>query len=621
MPTSADDGALPTVGSGLLPADGLARIRPYVTAAFFAALFFLLTTPAFDTDLWWHLATGRWIWEHGAVPRADPFDFTSAIFGSAGQVVYQLTQYWLAQVLLYAAYLSTGLNGVVLLRAAVFTSLFFLLYRLLRRTGAGMLLSTLVLALGVQAIVRELALVADRPQMWSSLLFVALLSLLEELRAGKRWAPFALPPLMLLWSNLHGGYILGVIVIVIAAGAAQVLRHDERKRILLAAALSIAATGCNPAGFEALLSYPRLRISSSGGVIEEVPLFRYVRVLDLPKTMPALTALLVLPLLTLLPRLTSLRRDDWHPILIYLLTLGLGIKAQRHLVFLVPVSCWMIAVNGDGLRERFFQNRQSPFHRLLSPRAGGALTATVVFLLAASYALAALRSPRLGPSSDFHHGAAGAADFLNRSGFKGNVFNEYALGGYLAWRLNPDIKIFIYGRMVYPELLALYNDVMHKPAKTVALTPSGGLQYFYQKVFDEHAVDAVVIPAGDDRSGDVFLLATKLAWDDAWVLVDARPSALVFLRKSAVSEALVKHALPKSEVFDNIIAIARTVSRTSHGKSAPIWRRSLAIAHYGKGEKEEALRIFDEYITMAPDDDQAPRMRENLASEIAGAAR
>jgi hypothetical protein len=29
--------------------------------------------PVVDEDIWWHLATGRWVAEHHALPQADPF--------------------------------------------------------------------------------------------------------------------------------------------------------------------------------------------------------------------------------------------------------------------------------------------------------------------------------------------------------------------------------------------------------------------------------------------------------------------------------------------------------------------------------------------------------------------
>jgi hypothetical protein len=131
------------VGEEEVPVSVFFRV---LVIAFFVALFFAYTTPACDTDCWWHLATGRWIVENRSLPHVDPFDFTSATFGASGQVRYQLTQYWLAQTSLYLSFLAAGLKGVVLLRGAVFTALFACLYRLLRRSGAGVLLSALLVA-------------------------------------------------------------------------------------------------------------------------------------------------------------------------------------------------------------------------------------------------------------------------------------------------------------------------------------------------------------------------------------------------------------------------------------------------------------------------------------------
>ena len=597
------------------------RVRTVLVIVFFSSLFAALTTSSFDSEFWWHLAFGRWMWEHGTLPSADPFDFTSVIYGSSGQVRYQLTQYWFAQVLLYGSYLLAGLKGVFLLRAATFTALFFVLYRLLRRTGAGLLLSALLVALAFQAIVREFNYIENRPQMWSSLFFIALLMILEHLREGKRWAQVALPLFMVLWANLHAGYILGMIVIAIAAAAAYLDRNGERKRILLAAAIAIALTGCNPAGYEAVLAFPLWRFSSPLGIFEEQSLFKYIRVTALPGARPWLTAVFLLPLLTLLPRLGSLLRERWDLFLIYLLLLGMGIKAQRYLVFLVPMACWVTALNIAAIRAGLPQKWQWPRPRWLPPQTLTALTAAVILSLAASYARGAAQSSALRPAAAFRHPAEGAADYLKRSGISGNIFNEYALGGYLAWRLHPEMKIFIYGRMAYPELLALYDDVVKYPRKTAFNAATGSVAYLYQKVFDENSINVVVIPAGDSRSGDAVALTWMLAQDEAWALVHAQPSILVFLRKSAAPAVLVGNALPKSQVFDNLIAIARGVARTSHGRSSPIWRRSLALGYLGKGQGDEAVRFFDEYLALVPHDTWARQMRTIAAGTAGGRAR
>jgi hypothetical protein len=618
---SRDEGAATGGRANPKSARLLRHVPAFLVVVFFSALFGALTASSFDSEVWWHLASGRWMWENRTLLSADPFDFTSVIFGSSGQVRYLFTQYWFAQVLLYESYLLAGLKGVFLLRAAAFTVLFSLLYRLLRLTGAGTLLSSLLVALSFQAIAREFNYVENRPQMWSSLAFVALLLILEHLRGGKRWARFVLPPFMLLWANLHGGYILGIVVIAIAVAAAYLSRHGERRRMLVAAAAAVALAGCNPAGYAALLAYPLDRFSVPARVFEEQSLFRYVSVTALPGARPWLTAVFLLPFLTLVPRLGSLLRERRDVLLIFLLTLGLGIKAQRYLVFLVPLACWVTALNIAALRGRLPQAGPWPLRRRLSPQAWGALTAVVLVMLATSYARVAAHSSALRPSANFRHAAEGAADYLKHNGLRGNVFNEYTLGGYLAWRLSPEMKIFIYGRCAYPELLALYDDIVKYPRKTVSLTATGGVSYFYQKVFDENAVDIVVIPAGDSLSGDAVPLAWMLALDDAWALVYARPAALVFLRKTAAPAHLVGNALPKSEVFDNLIAIASAVSRSGHGRSSPVWRRSLALAHLGKGQGRESLRLFDEYLALAPKDTWAVQMRAVAAGTVGAGAR
>ena len=599
--------------------DGFRWAEKVLVLILFSALFIALTLPEFGPDFWWHLACGRWTWEHRALPGADPFDFTSVIFGSSGQVRYQLTQYWLAQVLMYGAYLLAGLKGAVLLQAAVFTGLFSLLFRLLRRTGVGLLPSALLLALAVQAIVRELAYIENRPQMWSSLFFVALLLLLEHLREGKVWAQVALPPFMVLWANLHGGYLLGVIVILIAASWAYLTRHDGRRRILLVAVAAVALTGCNPAGYEALLFYPKMRFSSSGaflsGIIEETPLFTYLQVTALPRTMPGLTACMLLPLLTLWPLARSPRRVRWDLLLIFLLTLGEGIRSQRFLIFMVPMACWMIALNMAAFRERLVEAPRWSFPRRLPQWPLRALTAVVLLSLAASYALAAARTSQLLPSAAFHHPVEGAADYLVRNGIKGNIFNEYGMGGYLTWRLHPAMKVFIYGRMAYPELLTLYNDLVFQPHKTASLSGSGGLSIFYQEVLDQYDVNAVIIPAGDAHSGDISPLAVKLARNDTWALVYAQPQALVFLRKIPAHESLIANALPKDTVYDTMIALARGVAQSGPGQFIPIWRRTIAFACYLKGRKAEALRLYDDYLTYAPGDTAAVQMRDRLERE------
>lgn len=180
------------------------------------------------------------------------------------------------------------------------------------------------------------------------------------------------------------------------------------------------------------------------------------------------------------------------------------------------------------------------------PAAARAALAAVLVAPSIAYARPAYSASRLRSSAVYRHGVEDAVELLKRSNVRGNILNEYAMGGYLAWRLHPEMKVFIYGRMIFPELLTLSDDVVLRPGKSVSLTSSGSLSYFYRTVLDGYAVDAVILPPGDLRSGDVNSLCLALVFDDAWALVYAQPKALLFLRKTPAVASLVGHALPKA---------------------------------------------------------------------------
>src|ERR1700754_5062370 len=79
-----------------------------------------------DPDSHWHIAVGRWILQHGAVPYVDTYSFTLP-----GQP--WIAKEWLSQVLMAGAYEIGGWAGVVVLAAAAFGATSAMLLRLLLR--------------------------------------------------------------------------------------------------------------------------------------------------------------------------------------------------------------------------------------------------------------------------------------------------------------------------------------------------------------------------------------------------------------------------------------------------------------------------------------------------------
>ena len=188
------------------PAAWLQWVLPSFADLFFLVLLCMLAfspmsaTLLRDADTGWHIRSGEQILLTHAVPRTDPFSYTR-------QGEPWCAWEWMYDVVAAAIHHVSGLNGVVLLTAAVISSTFALLFRfMLRRSGNLLVAGSLTLLAVAAAQVHMLA----RPHVLSwlfALLWVENLCRFEE---GERRALLWLPPLMLLWVNLHAGFVLGL---------------------------------------------------------------------------------------------------------------------------------------------------------------------------------------------------------------------------------------------------------------------------------------------------------------------------------------------------------------------------------------------------------------------------
>jgi len=184
-------------------------VLPSIADVFFMVLFGLLgfsPMSAFllgDADTGWHIRNGELILATHSVPHVDPFSYTKA-----GQPWFAWE--WLYDVGIAAIHHLSGLNGVVLFTAFVIAITFALLFRfVLRRSGSFAVASLLTLLAAAAAQVHMLA----RPHVLSWLFTLLWVEALYRFEEGKRAALYLLPGLMLLWVNVHGGFILGLVLI------------------------------------------------------------------------------------------------------------------------------------------------------------------------------------------------------------------------------------------------------------------------------------------------------------------------------------------------------------------------------------------------------------------------
>lgn len=383
--------------------------------------------PAGDPDMYWHLASGRWMIEHGALLREDVFSFTipgqTAVVGE-----------WLGQVVLALAYQAGSWQGLAVLRGALVAVAAFFLTRAARRLGApwpaAILVVLFALALSKQAW-------GDRPQLFSIALMPLTLDLCFAARAGERRALLVLPAILLLWTNLHGGYALGLVIVGAFAAEAILRRRADARAFALTGVICGLATLVDPgalglgAATSHVLAPPRF-------ITEEMPP-------DILRPAGLVFALFIAAVLAG----AIAAGGSLLEILLLVPLLWLGLSAQRHLHWFAFASVPFLAAQATVIWARLPYPRG---HRHPLPdRARGALAAILV-----AGALASSAGAPAAPDEGAYPVAASEALATGQ----GALLHEYDWGGWLIFH-HPGRPVFIDGRLFpfMPEVLDDYVEM------------------------------------------------------------------------------------------------------------------------------------------------------------------
>ncbi|GAC1383905.1 MAG: hypothetical protein NVS4B8_17030 [Herpetosiphon sp.] len=209
-------------------------------------------TPITPNDFWWHLAMGRTILRTGHIPRVDLWSFTR--YGSPF-----FDQPWLSQVAMAIVHKVGGPALLEFVQALLVAAGFGLLYRACRKRGLAPPVATVLTLSGALVAMDNWQI---RPQTYVLPLFIASLVLLDAWYHGERPALAWLVPIMALWVNLHGSFVLllGMCGIYVAGATIERLLHRSSAnpqpslRTLSAWSMAVvAATFLNPRGIQVWL--------------------------------------------------------------------------------------------------------------------------------------------------------------------------------------------------------------------------------------------------------------------------------------------------------------------------------------------------------------------------------
>jgi hypothetical protein len=597
---------------GVLP-----RLQAAAPWLLLVAIAWAMTGPITDPDYWWHLASGRWMWEHGSLLHADPFGIPLDLGEPTLRRDFVLKQFWLAQLVYRGVDALAGARGAIVLRALLHGAMFALVFRRLRRHGASPLLSAALVALCAHAVVVEVGYVADRPQAFTSLFLVLLLDLLDGLFDGDRRARWILPPFLVLWANLHGGFIVGDGVIVVATlGRIPALRRDWRP--FAVAALAVAASGLNPNAFDAGWQVVATVVDTSfsaywASIVETQSLFSHASVAGVLRQMPALTAVVALGAAGLVAHLARWRQARPHVLLLAVLATLMGFRAIRFVAFFAVVATDAAALGLGPLAERFRATVAARLPRRPPAWLAPAASTAGIALLAVLFAAEGWRSTALGDEKPYDTHLDPAIAFIRENGLTGRLFGEHNDGGYLLNALEPGVRVLIDGRVLSVGTFELSRLVTDAPESVGVLAP--GIETWHA-AFGLAQIDMVLLPGADPVSGTLLRISEVLLRDPDWEVVFADERVILFAHRfGRLGPFARSHALPRQLGYANMLANARAAAAGGHGHGMVAWMLSAAVGAAGVGDVGPALDLVGRYLAADPRDPVALALRARLLGQ------
>jgi len=307
-----------------------------------ACVYYLLNAPLLlgHYDLGWHLAAGDLIRDRGSVPFYDPWSFTSG-----GRQWFNLS--WLWDVLASALFQYTNFSGLIFLVVAGGAAIVGCLTAICRSNGASPIavcISVLLASLLFPAYTAfpNIYLTAS-PNISTMLLSVIFYGVCLK---RTRYV-LLLPAIMVLWVNLHGGFLNGLIIVGAFCGVALLKRDWRNFKIYgLVAAGCLVATFINPLGWHI---YEGLKVTLGHFVQDYVTeWWPYYRSITVPGSIPGI--LYILTFVTL-----ELRNRGSCPVEARLLSwffLLLGLYQFRYMSFFFMLSTVPLALHLDQLLSK-----------------------------------------------------------------------------------------------------------------------------------------------------------------------------------------------------------------------------------------------------------------------------
>lgn len=482
------------------------KLLPRIQDIFFIALFFAVLVLGnrmlnLDGDLPRHLLMGQQILQTRSVPTTELF-----IHPYLGR--HYVTHEWLADVLFFGMYSAVGLKGIILFSATALATIFFLIYqyvstRFRNRLGAFLLVAWGALATSLNW--------ATRPHLFSMLFLAIWLIWADKLRRGEKISIWVFPAFMVLWSNTHGVFIAGILVLFAYSVGWLIdilldkdnINKEVGKNLWLALILSALASLLNPGGsgsWQSILGFVNNQYLMSRMLEANPPNFQ----------MPEMRVLLGLIVISIF--LLAIKKEKISSgqglLLAGFTAMSLIAFRNIHLYGIVAPFVLSSTLNTFNDIPSLFRLEAS-LHRIESQIKGifWIIASTVVFstlILTSTIADKLYQfDPEIFP--------VGAVKWLQKNPQEGKMFNYLNWGGYITFHLYPEQLAFV------DSVADVTGEVTMEYETVIDLLPG------WEDIFQQYDIQWVIIPQDS-------LLADTLIGEIQWKVLYEDETSII-LRK------------------------------------------------------------------------------------------
>ena len=422
-----------------------------------------------DPDLWGHIRFGQAVLREGNIIWRDPYSYSAPAH-------LWLNHEWLSELVMGVVYNHLNVFGLKLMKVGCTALIMIFLVAAESEAGAPTLLQFATLITAAVTIAPQIQF---RPQIFTFALLSALTYLLAREvygRGGRLWLAI---PMLALWANLHGGFILGVATLGIYTAVCTVQDIVDRRgiaralRLCAITALAIASTLATPYGigtWQAVLHAlfdPYTRIV----IMDWQPLLTSLVKNLTSEPLSALYLELAVLLMTamLFSFILTPSKDDLPLVVIAAVMSVAAFLAVRNLPVAVIAICAPLARHLPLALEHRWPAIRNDVGAARPATRLNQLILTILALII--FWRSDFFSNQLSCVDPY---PVSACEFMKDHKLKGNVLGAFGWGEYLIWHFAPESKVFMDGRYdtVYPkQILQIFFAFNYgQPGAEIAIT-------------------------------------------------------------------------------------------------------------------------------------------------------